>query len=125
MSDNHVVEALAHADLRDRLIVLIDYHSYARRLTLRIARRGADEDDAGRTQTLLFDAVYGLHCDPQDALAPLDGANDVGEILVFEAKERADGAGEVKLIFRRRDKATGLDVTQVVSFRAMAARWRD
>jgi hypothetical protein len=125
MSENSVVEALENADLHDRLIVLIDYHAHARRLTLRIARRGEGEAGAGLTQTLMFDGVYGLHCDPQDALAPLDGADDVAEILVFEARERADGSGEVKLVFLRPDKATGRDDTKVVTFRAFGARWRD
>ena len=124
MSQNAVVEALAQADLHDRLIVLIDYHAHARRLTLRIETRGADAEGAGRTQTLLFDSLIGLHCDPQDALAPLDG-NEVGEILVLEARERADGAGEVKLVFRRPNKAGGEDAPQVVTFRAFGARWRD
>jgi hypothetical protein len=124
MSQNSVVEALTQADLHDRLIVLIDYHAHARRLTLRIERRRAGEEDAGRTQTLLFDTMFGLHCDPQDALAPLEG-EEVGEILVFEARERADGSGEVKLVFLRKDRTTRRDVTQVVTFRAFGARWRD
>ena len=125
MTENTVVEALTRADLHSRLISLIDYHAHARRLTLRIERRSDGEERAGWAQTLMFDSVFGLHCDPQDALAPMDGENDVGEILVFEARERADGAGEVKLVFLRPARATGRDPTQVVTFRAFGARWRD
>ena len=124
MSENSVIAALSNADLHDRLIVLIDYNAHGRRLCLRIARRGHGDEDAGKTQTLLFDGVFGLHCDPQTALAPL-AEDEVGAIRLFEAKPRADGSGEVRLVFLRSDKATRKDTPHVVMFCAFAARWRD
>ena len=124
MSENSVVAALASAGLHDRLIVLIDYHAHARRLTLRVGTRGDGQENAERTQTLLFDGVFGLHCDPQDALAPLDD-DEVGEILTVGSKERTDGAGEVTLVFRRRDRTLRREDTNVVMFCAKQARWRD
>lgn len=124
MSENPVVAALASADLHDRLIVLIDYHAHARRLTLRIETRADGEEGGSRTLTLLFDGVFGLHCDPPDALAPLDDSA-VGEILTFGAKERADGAVEVAIVFRRPPPGTRRDDTHVAMFCAKQARWRD
>ena len=117
MSVSAIPDLLHGADLRDRLIVYVDYSAHARRLSLRIETNGPD---GRRIRALLFDGVVGLHCDPADALAPLDDGED-GEILRCDAKERKTGEFEINLVFVRR--RAGERVTQAVSFLAFAARW--
>lgn len=108
------------ADLHDRLILRIDYHAAARRLTLRIETRAPDEDGGPLVRTLAFDNVFGLHCEPADALAPLDEDED-GEILRFDVRERAE-APEFTLVYLR--GGAGPDrPTKVAMFRAFGARW--
>jgi hypothetical protein len=106
-------------DLHDRLILLIDYSAHARRLSLRIETKGRDEPGGPQTTTLLFDGVVGLHCDPPNALAPIDQHRG-GEILRFDGKRRKTGEYEFILVFIR--DGAGERETQVASFLAQAAR---
>ena len=105
-------------DLGGRRLALIDYAGAARRLSRRIATR-PDASGGQRLRALIFDGVYGLHCDPGNALAPLDDETGA-EIVSLTGKERKSGDIELALIFSRNDVA---GVTQTVLFHAQAARW--
>jgi hypothetical protein len=124
MSAHSVVEALAGANLHDCGIALIAYDAHARKLVLRIETR-ADSPGGARLRTLIFDGVIGLHCDPPAALAPFGDKED-GEILRLDTVERPNTEPEVTLVYLRwnfSDAPPAVHTPQVVTFRAMDARW--
>lgn len=115
MSRPALDDLIAGVELRDSAIALLDYNAMARRLTLRFHPA---EAEAGEIVTLVFDSVVGVHCEPQNALRPLE-ADEGATIDRLDAKRRKAGETEVTLVYLR----GGAKAACVVSFSALAGRW--
>jgi len=108
-------DLVAGVELRDSAIALIDYNAMARRLTLRFRPADAEGSDI---VTLIFDAVVGLYCQPQDALRRLDD-EEGATIDRLDAKRRKTGEVEITLVYLRGSGGAAC----TVSFMALEARW--
>ncbi len=121
MSRPALDDLVAGVDLQDRALALVDYNAMTRRLVLRIHFDAAGAS-ASDIRTLVFDGVFGLHCDPPAALAPL-GEEAKGDIIRLDAKPRKGGEFEIAFVYARRGADGGAPTTQAASFHALDARW--
>lgn len=115
MSRPALDDLIEGVELRESAIALLDYNAMARRLTLRFQPADAE---TGGIVTLIFDSVVGVHCEPQDALRPLE-PNEGATIDRLDAKLRKTGETEITLVYLR----GGAKLACVVSFSALAGRW--